>query len=74
MYESYYFGVIGPGFLNQVPTLPQKRLKVTYSATKWGFHSRKRVPRTDSLKGLLSTLTCHMGALAQMGAPIIGNP
>ena len=21
MYESYYFGVIGPGFLNQVPTL-----------------------------------------------------
>ena len=20
-YESYYFGVIGPGFLNQVPTL-----------------------------------------------------
>ena len=23
MYESYYFGVIGPGFLNQVPTLPK---------------------------------------------------
>ena len=21
LYESYYFGVIGPGFLNQVPTL-----------------------------------------------------
>ena len=21
MYEPYYFGVIGPGFLNQVPTL-----------------------------------------------------
>ena len=21
MYESYYFGVMGPGFLNQVPTL-----------------------------------------------------
>ena len=21
MYESYYFGVIGPGLLNQVPTL-----------------------------------------------------
>ena len=21
MYESYYFGVTGPGFLNQVPTL-----------------------------------------------------
>ena len=21
MFESYYFGVIGPGFLNQVPTL-----------------------------------------------------
>ena len=22
LYESYYFGAIGPGFLNQVPTLP----------------------------------------------------
>ena len=22
LYESYYFGVIGPGFLNQIPTLP----------------------------------------------------
>ena len=22
MYESYYVGVTGPGFLNQVPTLP----------------------------------------------------
>ena len=22
MYESYYFGVTGPGFLTQVPTLP----------------------------------------------------
>ena len=21
LYESYYFGVVGPGFLNQVPTL-----------------------------------------------------
>ena len=22
LYESYYFGVLGPGFLNQVPTIP----------------------------------------------------
>ena len=21
LYEAYYFGVLGPGFLNQVPTL-----------------------------------------------------
>ena len=26
LYESYYFGAIGPGFLNQVPTLPSGRV------------------------------------------------
>ena len=25
LYESYYFGVLGPGFLNQVATLHEKR-------------------------------------------------
>ena len=40
LYESYYFEVTGPGFLNQVPTLESRR-RILVGLRVWAVRDQK---------------------------------